>query len=100
MSIWAGTNGKMDEVPVEDILRFEQEMLDYLKRNTSVLDDLRNSGKLEDETLQAMESGIDEFSKTFQKSDGKPLLSVGTEEFDATNAEDVQQEQIVRGKRR
>ena len=100
VSIWAGTNGKLDEVPVEDVLRFEAEMLDYLKRNTSVLDDLRNSGKLEDETKSAMESAIDEFSKTFQKSDGKPLFSVGTEEFDATDEEDVNQEQIVTGKRR
>ena len=87
-------------MPVEDVLRFEAEMLDYLKRNTSVLDDLRNSGKLEDETKSAMESAIDEFSKTFQKSDGKPLFSVGTEEFDATDEEDVNQEQIVTGKRR
>ena len=100
VSIWAGTNGKLDEVPVEDVLRFEAEMLDYLKRNTSVLDDLRNSGKLEDETKSAMESAIVEFSKTFQKSDGKPLFSVGTEEFDATDEEDVNQEQIVTGKRR
>ena len=99
-SIWAGTNGKLDLVPVEDVARFETEMLDYLKRNSTVLDDLRSSGKLEDETLKAMESAIDEFSGTFQKSDGKPLLSAGREEFDATDAEDVNQEQIVRGKRR
>ena len=38
VSIWAGTNGKLDEVPVEDILRFEHELLDYLGRNTEVLD--------------------------------------------------------------
>ena len=31
VSIWAGTNGKLDEVPVEDVLRFERELLDYLK---------------------------------------------------------------------
>ena len=99
-SIWAGTNGKLDLVPVEDVSRFESEMLDYLKRNSTVLDDLRSSGKLEDETLKAMESAIDEFTGTFQKSDGKPLLSAGREEFDATDAEDVNQEQIVRGKRR
>ncbi len=46
-----------------------------------------------------MESGIDEFSKTFQLSDGKPLYSVGREEFDAIAEEEVEQEQIVRGKR-
>ncbi|KAB1643584.1 F0F1 ATP synthase subunit alpha [Gulosibacter chungangensis] len=99
VSIWAGTNGKIDNVPVEDVLRYEAELHDYLARNTSVLDDLRTSGKLEPEVLSAMETGIDEFSKTFQLSDGKPLYSVGREEFDAIAEEDVEQEQIVRGKR-
>ena len=81
------------------MLRYEAELHDYLARNTSVLDDLRTSGKLEPEVLSAMETGIDEFSKTFQLSDGKPLYSVGREEFDAIAEEDVEQEQIVRGKR-
>ncbi|MDJ1369872.1 F0F1 ATP synthase subunit alpha [Gulosibacter molinativorax] len=99
VSIWAGTNGKIDNVPVSDVLRYEAELHDYLARNTTVLDDLRTSGKLEPEVLQAMESSIDEFSKTFQLSDGKSLYSVGREEFDSTAEEDVEQEQIVRGKR-
>ncbi|SJM57738.1 F0F1 ATP synthase subunit alpha [Gulosibacter sp. 10] len=100
VSIWAGTNGKIDDVPVEDVLRYESELIDYLKRNGTVLDELRSSGKLEPETLSAMESAVDEFSKTFQLSNGKPLYSVGREEFDAASEEDVEQEQIVRGKRR
>ncbi len=32
VSIWAGTNGKLDDVPVADIRRFERELLDYLDR--------------------------------------------------------------------
>src|SRR5213078_1998469 len=43
VSIWAGTNGKLDEVPVPDILRFERELLDYLGRNTKVLTTLRDT---------------------------------------------------------
>ena len=46
VSIWAGTNGKLDEVPVEDILRFEREFLDYLGRNTEVLSTLRDTNVL------------------------------------------------------
>jgi len=34
VSIWAGTNGHLDEVPVPDVLRFEQEFLDHLRRKT------------------------------------------------------------------
>ena len=51
VSIWAGTNGKLDEVPVEDILRFERELLDYLGRNTEVLSTLRDTNVLSDETV-------------------------------------------------
>src|ERR1700709_108323 len=34
VSIWAGTSGLLDIVPVEDVLRFEREFLDYLKRDS------------------------------------------------------------------
>src|SRR5699024_1423501 len=40
VSIWAGTNGKLDSIEVEDVLRFESELLDYVRRNTGVLDKL------------------------------------------------------------
>jgi F-type H+-transporting ATPase subunit alpha len=82
------------------VLRFEQELLDYLKRNTDVLDRLRNSGKLEDETIAAMDKGIDDFTASFRSSDGTGIGKPGHEEFDAAEAEDVNQEQIVRGKRK
>ncbi|HEU0256453.1 MAG TPA: F0F1 ATP synthase subunit alpha, partial [Microbacteriaceae bacterium] len=36
-SIWAGSNGKMDDLPVEEVLRFEAEMLEHLRRNTTLL---------------------------------------------------------------
>ncbi len=99
VSIWAGTNGKLDGIAVEDVLRFEQELLDYLKRNTDVLDRLRESGKLEDETVSAMESAIDEFAKGFKSGDSKSLAAPGHEEFDAHAEGDVKQEQMVVGKR-
>ncbi|KQS22495.1 F0F1 ATP synthase subunit alpha [Frigoribacterium sp. Leaf186] len=99
VSIWAGTNGKLDEVPVPDILRFERELLDYMGRNTSVLSDLREKNVLTDEIVAALESGIDSFKQEFQTGEGKPLASVGREEFTATDADDVNQEKIVKTKR-
>ena len=97
VSVWAGTNGKLDDVPVEDVLRFEQELLDYLRRNSDVLTRLRESGALDDETLEALNRGIDEFRQTFQLADGTPPIGG---EADAAQEEDVDQERIVRGKRR
>jgi F-type H+-transporting ATPase subunit alpha len=43
VSIWAGTNGKLDTIEVEDVLKFESELLDHLRRNTKILTTLRES---------------------------------------------------------
>ena len=99
VSIWAGTNGKLDEVPVEDILRFESELHDYLAHNTKILDTLRDTNVLDDDTAKALESAVDSFKLEFQTGEGKPLLSVGTEVFQEIEPEDIAQEQIVKQKR-
>ncbi|GAA1748552.1 F0F1 ATP synthase subunit alpha [Agromyces humatus] len=99
VSIWAGTNGKLDEVPVEDILRFERELLDYLGRNTEVLSTLRDTNVLSDETVAQLESSVETFKQEFQTGEGKPLASVGSEQFEAIAAEDVNQEKIVKSRR-
>ena len=99
VSIWAGTNGKLDEVPVEDILRFERELLDYLGRNTDVLTVLRDTNVLDDDTVAKLESAVDTFKLEFQTGEGKPLASVGNEQFEAIAEEDVNQEKIVKGRR-
>jgi F-type H+-transporting ATPase subunit alpha len=99
VSIWAGTNGKLDEVPVEDILRFEAELLDHLRRNSDVLDVLRETNQLSDETVGKLEAEVDKFKLEFQTGEGKPLASVGSEKFEASAEEDVNQERIVKAKR-
>jgi F-type H+-transporting ATPase subunit alpha len=99
VSIWAGTNGKLDEVPVEDILRFESELHDYLARNTKVLDTLREKNALDDQLIADMDAAVDEFKLGFQTGEGKSLNSVGSEKFDEIAEDDIAQEQIVKQKR-
>jgi F-type H+-transporting ATPase subunit alpha len=99
VSIWAGTNGKLDEVPIEDVLRFERELLDYLGRNTEVLSTLRDTNVLSDDVVKALSEGVDKFKLEFQTGEGKPLLSVGSERFEELAKEDVNQEKIVKQKR-
>ena len=99
VAIWAGTNGKLDEVPVEDILRFESELLDYLGRKTKVLETLRETNVLDDKTVETLDKEVDKFKLEFQTGEGKPLISVGREEFEEIAAEDIAQEQIVKKRR-
>ena len=94
-SIWAGTKGKLDDVPVEDVRRFEKDMLDHLRRNTGILDTITSTGKLDEATEQALSDAIDQFRRGFLKFDGAALVAVA----EAMPEVDVHQEQIVRQKR-
>jgi len=97
VSIWAGTRGHFDDVPVDDVLRFERDFLDYLRRESKVLDAIRESGLFGDDEAQAVTDALKAFKPTFQTSEGTLL---GTEaEAEAMDEEDVEQEQIVKQKR-
>ena len=99
VSIWAGTRGKLDDVPVEDVLRFEREFLDYLRHeHAGVLDTIRESKDFTDETMAALETAYDAFLDQFETSEGGSLKA-GHEEHEALADEDVEQEQIVKQKR-
>lgn len=99
VSIWAGTNGKLDTIEVEDVLRFERDLLDYLKRNTSILDTLRETNVLDDDTVAELDKVTDAFILEFQGGKGQAINKPGHEEVASANAEDVNQEQIVKGRR-
>ncbi len=97
VSVWAGLQGLMDEVPVDDVLRFERELLDHLRHQGDSLRNIRETKTFDDDTAAALREQIAEFKKGFQTSEGK--LLAGREEHVALEEEDVTQEQIVRQKR-
>jgi len=99
VSIWAGTNGKLDSIAVEDVLKFESELLDHLRRNTKILTTLRDTKVLDDKTKAELEKQVDSFVTAFQGSGAEGLGQPGSEEFDALENEDINQEKIVKRKR-
>jgi F-type H+/Na+-transporting ATPase subunit alpha len=99
VSMWAGTSGKLDKVPTDDILRFEHEFLDYLRRQESgILQGIRESGNWDDDTEAAVSKAFDNFAQQFETSDGGSIHA-GHEEHEALPDEEVEQEQIVKQKR-
>ena len=98
VSIWAGSKGHLDEVPVEDVLRFEREFIDHLRRKDVALAAIGSTGKLEDDTVAALEREIEEFKKGFQGS-GHDGVAPGHEEHRAIGQDQVAQEQITKQKR-
>ncbi|MGX1160500.1 ATP synthase F1 subcomplex alpha subunit [Arthrobacter sp. SLBN-100] len=99
VSIWAGTNGYLDDVPVEDISRFESEFLEHLSHKSSILTTLAQTNVLDDDTVAALKSAIVDFKKGFFGEGDNHLVGAGHEEHDAISEGDVDQEKIVKQKR-
>ena len=74
VSIWAGSNGYLDDVPVDDISRFEADFLDYLRRShAGILQTIRESLALAEDTVTALKDAVEEFRKGFETSSGELL---------------------------
>lgn len=68
MIIYALTKGYLDDIPVEDITRFEEEFLNWMSQNKSeILDTIRETGNLAEES--DMNAAIEEFKKQFVVSE-------------------------------
>ena len=98
VSIWAGTNGKLDTVPVNQVLQFESELLEHMRHNGTVLATLRETNVLDDATLATLEAEVDAFVKNWQGKPSSSITDPGTESAEPM-VEDVNQEQIVKGRR-
>ena len=97
VSLWLGTTGRLDRVPVEDVLRFEQEFIDYLQRShDGILAGIRETTKFEDE--DGLAAAYDSFLDQFETSEGGSIKA-GKEEAEALEDDELGQEQIVKQKR-
>jgi F-type H+-transporting ATPase subunit alpha len=75
VSIWAGTTGQLDEVPVVDVRRFEREFLDYLGRERpEVFDSIRGTGTLSDDTVTLLKESMGAFKGQFVTHEGHALV--------------------------
>src|SRR5580692_1878932 len=94
VSIWAGSNGYLDDVPLEDIARFEHDFLDNLRRShEGILTAIRETKALSEDTVTALKDAVEEFRKSFETSSGE-LLSAEDEQAEALEHEG--QETIAR----
>ncbi len=68
VSLYAGTRGHLDNVPVNDVRRFEAELLEWFRtRHSDILDAIASSGKIPDE--DALEEGVKAFAEQFQTTE-------------------------------
>ncbi|SDX80650.1 ATP synthase F1 subcomplex alpha subunit [Geodermatophilus africanus] len=94
VSIWLGTTGKLDKVPVPEVRRFEREFLDYVARNHGgVFDGIRQSRALGDDAVSGLERAVEDFYGQFQTAEGG-TLRVNEDEAEAMDASERGQERV------
>jgi F-type H+-transporting ATPase subunit alpha len=98
IAIWAGTNGYLDDVQVEDVSRFEAEFLDHVDANhPQIPEHIREKGDLPDNVEQQLHDAVKEFRRRFRPSEGAPPLREA--EAEAMEAEEIEQEGVKRYRR-
>ncbi|CAN2179643.1 AtpA F0F1-type ATP synthase, alpha subunit [Candidatus Nanopelagicaceae bacterium] len=88
VSIWAGTTGRLDDVPVADIRRFETELLDFIGRERKEIFTVISETKmLEDDTVAKLESAVADFKKQFKSSAAPAVNDVPEKALEGEGAE-------------
>jgi F-type H+-transporting ATPase subunit alpha len=93
VSIWAGTTGKLDSVPVPDIRRFEAEFLDYVGRqHKGIFDAIASTKDLGDDLVAQLDAAVTAFKLEFAASSG----AVADHAAESLDSDEVGQETIIR----
>jgi F-type H+-transporting ATPase subunit alpha len=94
--IFSVTQGFMDDVPVEDVKRFENEFLEFVgSRYADLLRAIAEQGALSDDLQASLREAIQAFRDTFQISEGGRSLK----EAEAAALEEEEQEALKRFRR-
>ena len=98
VTVWTGTTGQLDDVPVEDIRRFDSGFLDYIQREQpAILETIRQTSDLSDDTVMLLTSAIQEFKRQFTTHSGEMLIK--DEPVAAISEDEIDPTQITRSRR-
>ncbi|MEV0680812.1 F0F1 ATP synthase subunit alpha [Actinosynnema sp. NPDC050436] len=93
VSIYLGTNGHYDSVPVGDVRRFEADFLDHVRRSHDViLSSIRESKKLSEDTEKGIVDAVNAFKQQFTASTGATVVNEAP--ADAMDADKVGHESV------
>ena len=67
LSIYAGTRGHLDDVPVEQVALWETEFLQFIhEQKDEIWKKIEQSGQVDDETSEAIDNSIAEFKRQYE----------------------------------
>ena len=78
VSLFAGTQGYLDNIPVDDVGRFEDGLLDLVKsQHSGLLSEIVSTGEVDEDALNSI---ITAYAENFETSDGSSGISVEAQE--------------------
>ncbi|HZN76141.1 MAG TPA: F0F1 ATP synthase subunit alpha [Micromonosporaceae bacterium] len=94
VSVWVGTAGKVDDIPVGEIRRFEAQFLEYLRHHHGGVMEAIAAGDWDDDIVSTLDEAVASFKQTFLAKDDQIL---GKEaEAEAMAAESERREKVTR----
>ncbi len=88
VSIWLGTTGQLDVVPIEDVRRFERDFLEFVGRShPGIYSAILSTGKLEDSTVVSLTDAVKEFTRSFETKAGGGIEVAADEDDEITELE-------------
>ena len=64
-AIYAGIHGYLDEIPTEQVQRFQDELREFLRSEGEVYKQIRESGDLSDELVEKLNAALEKFKNNF-----------------------------------
>jgi F-type H+-transporting ATPase subunit alpha len=68
VALYAGIQGLLDDVPTEDVPRFQEELREFMRTEGAILKEIRETGDLPDELGERLTKEIEKFKNTFAVS--------------------------------
>jgi F-type H+-transporting ATPase subunit alpha len=72
--LYAGVNGFLDDIPVTDVPRFAQELIEHLRAESTVLKEIQESGDLPDELAAKLDAEIEKVQQSFHVEEADSLV--------------------------
>jgi F-type H+-transporting ATPase subunit alpha len=75
VALYAGVNGFLDPIPVAQVPRFQDELREYMRSEGSILNEIRETGDLSDETTEKLEAELKKFQQSFNVQEETSLVA-------------------------
>ncbi|HWJ45246.1 MAG TPA: F0F1 ATP synthase subunit alpha [Gaiellaceae bacterium] len=75
VALYAGVNGFLDDIPVPQVPRFQEELRESMRSEGSILKEIRESGDLSDELAKRLEQELEKFKQGFNVEEEQSLVA-------------------------